>query len=110
MLQSFRRKEEEKVLSRIITTTTVDTRGEQVLQRREGGTGETLVPTSLEEAPIRRQDRRTLNALKRRRTDRLKLFSWSSFSINVHGTLHLIGTSGWRCSWLPLGGRLEMVD
>ena len=70
MLQSFRRKEEEKVLSRIITTT-VDSRGDQVLQRREGGTDNTRVPTNLEEAPIRRQDRRTLNALKRRRTDRL---------------------------------------
>ena len=31
---------------------------------------EVSVPKSLEEAPMRRQDRRTLNALRRRRADR----------------------------------------
>jgi hypothetical protein len=30
----------------------------------------TLVPTTLEEAPLRRMDRRALNALRRRRADR----------------------------------------
>ena len=29
-----------------------------------------LAPTSLEEAPMRRQDRRALNALRRRRADK----------------------------------------
>ena len=30
----------------------------------------TLVPTTLEEAPLRRMDRRALNALRKRRADR----------------------------------------
>ena len=36
---------------------------------KKASTGVT-VPKSLEEAPMRRQDRRTLNALRRRRADR----------------------------------------
>ena len=69
----MRRKEDDKVLRRIIAS--ADNKNETNVHRREGRLSDEFqadneVPTTLEEAPIRRQDRRTLNALRRRRADR----------------------------------------
>ena len=71
VLQSGKKKEDDKVLRRIITSAG-DTKG---VHRTEGRAANSFnvdlfVPTTLEDAPIRRQDRRTLNALRRRRTDK----------------------------------------
>ena len=70
----MRRKEDDKVLRRIIASE-VDRKNETTVHRREGRSSDKFqagneVPTTLEEAPIRRQDRRTLNALRRRRADK----------------------------------------
>ena len=70
----MRRKEDDKVLRRTIASA-VDNKNEATVSRQEGRSSDKFqavneVPTTLEEAPIRRQDRRTLNALRRRRTDK----------------------------------------
>ena len=69
----MRKKEDDKVLRRIISSA-ADNKNEATVHRREGRLSDEFqadneVPTTLEEAPIRRQDRRTLNALRRRRAD-----------------------------------------
>ena len=70
----MKRKEDDKVLRRIIAST-ADSKNDTTVHRRERRSSDKFqvhneVPTTLEEAPIRRQDRRTLNALRRRRADK----------------------------------------
>ena len=60
---------------KIIIASAVDSKNATSVHRREGRSSDKLqadneVPTTLEEAPIRRQDRRTLKALRRRRADK----------------------------------------
>ena len=59
------------MLRRIIASA-AESKNDTTAHRREGRISDKFcrVPTTLEEAPIRRQDRRTLNALRRRRADK----------------------------------------
>ena len=68
----MQRRPEEQVLRKISTSTKAD---EKKVFKRKGQKlnrvdPAQLVPTTLEEAPLRRMDRRALNALRKRRADR----------------------------------------
>ena len=66
----------------------------------------TLVPTTLEEAPLRRMDRRALNALRKRRADRHMI----AFLIVIGSLLILLGLAAvisWRVFRYVWYSRLE---
>ena len=70
--QPVQRRPEEQVLQKITSDGTSG--GKKVVKRKSKKSNKIapvqLVPTTLEEAPLRRMDRRALNALRRRRADR----------------------------------------
>ena len=70
--QPVQRRPEEQVLQKITSDGTSG--GKKVVKRKSKKSNKIapvqLVPTTPEEAPLRRMDRRALNALRRRRADR----------------------------------------
>ena len=70
--QPVARRPEEQVLRKITSDSTSDEK--KVFKRKSKKLNKIdpvqLVPTTLEEAPLRRMDRRALNALRKRRADR----------------------------------------